>query len=69
MDEQAGISRLYEMRGIAESMTRDGDPVLQEAIPRIVAILTDALRLVDLDYPREPDRRSAPDANGDIPLP
>ena len=51
MSEEHRIAQLHGMLSTARTLAEENDPVLEEAMPRIVAILHDALRLVDLDAP------------------
>lgn len=60
MDGQAQMSRLNEMLSIAKTMPAESEPIIQEAIPRLVAILTDAIRLMDVDYQAARNVRGAP---------
>lgn len=50
MTEERRIELLHEMLSTARALAAEDDPVLDEVMPRVVAILHDALRLVDLDY-------------------
>jgi hypothetical protein len=50
VEERERIGKLHDMLFAAESLAEEDDRVLDEAMPRIVAIVHDALRLIDLEY-------------------
>jgi hypothetical protein len=50
MTERERIERLQEMLAAAKALAGEEDPVLDEVMPRVVAILHDALRLIDPDH-------------------
>lgn len=50
MTEERRIELLHEMLSSARTLAVEDDPVLDEVMPRVVALVHDALRLVDLDY-------------------
>lgn len=50
MTSQERIERLRGLLAEAKELAAEPDPVLDEAMPRVVAIVHDALRILDLDY-------------------
>jgi hypothetical protein len=50
MDHTGRLQTLHTMLDLAISLAHEEDPVLDEAAPRLVAILHDTLRLVDVEY-------------------
>lgn len=50
MTSQERVDRLRALLNDAKVLAAEPDPVLDEAMPRVVAIAHDALRLIDLDY-------------------
>jgi hypothetical protein len=48
--EQQRIDAVQGMLTTAKALAAEDDPVLDEAMPRVVAILHDAVRLIDPDH-------------------
>jgi hypothetical protein len=48
--EQQRIDAVHGMLARAKALAAVEDPVLDEVMPRVVAILHDAVRLIDPDY-------------------
>lgn len=50
MKTSGRTERLHQLLADAKALGEEDDPVLDKAMPRVVAIVHDALRLLDLDY-------------------
>jgi hypothetical protein len=48
--EQQRIDAVHGMLATAKALAAEDDPLLDEVMPRVVAILHDAIRLLDPDY-------------------
>ncbi|MEW6475703.1 MAG: hypothetical protein AB1679_25900 [Actinomycetota bacterium] len=50
MTEEERLETLHQMLAAGRRLAAEDDPVLDDSMPRVVAILHDVLRLMDLDY-------------------